>query len=317
MRAALSSSIALALLACVPHLDDDPSRVAEERVLAVRSEPAEAAPGESVVLTALDADANGAIADAALDWAACLARLPLSEPGPVARACIAGEPDALDMTTHGPTTTITLSNDACRLFGPDPPPATEGQPSGRPVDPDSTGGYVQPVRIALEDGTIALAFVRLHCGVAGATREQAAELRRRYHPNRHPRLETLTIVHEDGSFQDAAPGVALHVTTSEHVTFRASWPACPEEGACEGAEQYARFDRTDGVVLARESLRVSWLGTLGRFREPRTGRTAAELETLTENDWTAPDAPASGTIFVVLRDDREGVSWIVLPVVVD
>jgi hypothetical protein len=235
----------------------------------------------------------------------------------VARACIAGEPEAIDVSTRGPSATLTLSNDVCRLFGPDPPPAMAGQPSGRPVDPDSTGGYVQPVRVALADGSIALAFVRLHCGVAGATRDQAAELRRRYHANSHPRIETLTIVHEDGSFQDAAPGVPLHVAPNEHVTLRASWPDCPDEGTCDGAEQYARFDREAGVVLARESLRVSWLGTLGRFREPRTGRAAAELATFTENDWTAPDAPTTGTIFVVLRDDREGVSWITLPVVVD
>jgi len=311
-------SLSLALVACVPHLAEDPSVVASERILAVRSEPAEAAPGDIITLTALDADASGVVASPLLGWAACLARLPLSEPGPFARACVLGDPAALDTMTTGPTASVMISTDACRLFGPDPPPAQAGQSSGRAVDPDSTGGYVQPVRIALEDGTVSFAPIRLHCGVAGATREQAAELRRRYVPNTHPALVALTAIHEDGSFQDGVAGVPLHVARGEALTLHARWPDCPMEGVCEGAEQYPRFDRDSlSLVTARESLRISWLTTLGRFAEPRTGRSSSELDTTTEGTWLAPDSPGRGTVWVVLRDDREGVSWTELSVVID
>jgi hypothetical protein len=305
----LSLSLVLSLSACVPTFAEDPSLVASERVLAVRAEPSEAAPGDTVTLTALDADAAGLVPSPSLDWAPCLMRLPLSEPGPVARACIAGDADALGDPATGPTASIAISNDACRLFGPDPPPTG----AGRPVDPDSTGGFVQPVRIALTDGTVALAFVRLHCGVAGATREQASELRRRYHANTHPTF-VVTLVHGDGSFQDVVDRVPVDVTAGETLTLRATWPECPDETACGGAERYARFDRDRGVVVARESLRASWLGTLGAYAEPRTGRATDDETTWTENTWVAPEAPTAGSLFVVVRDDREGVSWIVVPI---
>jgi hypothetical protein len=334
--------LALGGMGCVPHLPGDPSLVVEERLLAVRADPAEVAPGGTVMLTALDADASGPVPGTSLAWAACLSRLPLAEPGPIARACVLGDAAALGATTMGPSATVTISPDACRLFGPDPPPAQAGQPAGRPVDPDSTGGYVQPVRVALEDGTVAFASVRLTCGVAGATRDQSAEMRRRYHVNTHPVLSSVVAVHDDGSFQELAPGVPLHVTTGETIVLRVSWPECPTVDTCgdtvcgadedrtscamdcampvgcAGAERYVRFDRaTNAVVVERESLRVSWLATLGHFDEPRTGRAGSDLATTTEGTWRAPDAAASGALFVVLRDDREGVTWLEVPLVVD
>jgi hypothetical protein len=90
------------------------------------------------------------------------------------------------------------------------------------------------------------------------------------------------------------------------------------DGACEGAEQYARFDRGSlTVVTARESLRISWLTTLGHFADPRTGRASDDLDTTTEGTWLATDSAATGTVFVVLRDDREGVSWTEISLVID
>ncbi|MFO0684755.1 MAG: hypothetical protein U0234_22045 [Sandaracinus sp.] len=332
----------LALVACVPRFDADPSRVDEERILAVRAEPSEVLPGGTVTLTVLDADGRGTIPDASLSFGECIARLPLSEPGPVARACLDAADGAIGATATGATATLTLSADACRLFGPDPPPAQPGEPSGRPVDPDPTGGYVQPVRIALEDGRVTFAFVRLACGVSGATRDQAAEVRRRYRASAHPVLDTLVAVHEDGSFQDVAAGVAVHVAPSEALTLRAGWPLCPEVDACgdgicgpdeersscredcatpigcRGAERYVRFDRGAGaVVVQRESIRVSWLATAGRYDELRTGRAADDATPSTENVWHAPDTPGTATLWLVLRDDREGVSWAEVPIVID
>lgn len=341
IHATFAAVIALALVACVPKVDIDPSLVASERVLAVRAEPAEAAPGATITLTALVAAPDGPVADAPLDWAACTARLPLAEPGPVANACVAGAPDAVDVLPMGPVTTLTLDADACRLFGPDPPPAMQGQPNGRPVDPDSTGGYAQPLRVALPDGSVALALVRLSCGVSGATQAQAAELRQRYHANTHPSLSALVATHEDGGFQDVVDGVPLHVAPGEHLSLTAGWPDCPIEDTCgdgvcgadedrtacamdcarpvgcEGAERFARFDASArAVVVQRESIRVSWATTLGRFDEPRTGRAGTDPSTSTTNTWTAPST-GSGWIWLVTRDDRGGVSWRATAIVVD
>lgn len=327
------ATLALAI-ACVPRLDEDPSVVRRERVLAVRVDPPEAAPGASVVLTALDVDPAGPADGSGLDWAACTARLPLAEPGPVARACVRGDADAIaPLTSAGTSATLTLSADACRLYGPDPPPATAGQPSGRPVDPDATGGYAQPIRIALADGSIALASVRLTCGVAGATRAQAAELRRRYHPNTHPTLSAVSAVFEDGSFQDVVDGVPLQVQAGARVVLHAGWPTCPTSDACgdgvcgadedrtscagdcvtptgcAGAERFARFDPEAGAVVAqRESIVISWSTTIGHFLAPRTGRAGTDTATEAEGTFVAPAEPGSGWIWLVIRDDRGGVS---------
>ena len=58
------------------------------QMLAVRAEPAEAAPGQEITYTALLVDASGQRADAAIDWAYC------SEPKPQA------ELDGLYFTTR-------------------------------------------------------------------------------------------------------------------------------------------------------------------------------------------------------------------------
>ena len=70
------------------------------------------------------------------------------------------------------------------------------------------------------------------------------------------------------------------------------------------------------LTTARESLRVSWYGTAGRFDEPRTGRAGDDPATTADNAWTAPAAPGAVTLWVVLRDDRGGAAWRSLAVTV-
>ena len=66
-------------LGCAPDFEVDLALVDRPRVLALASTPAEAAPGEVVMLTALVATPGGTSGDAALDWSTCLARRPLAE----------------------------------------------------------------------------------------------------------------------------------------------------------------------------------------------------------------------------------------------
>ncbi len=88
--------------------------------------------------------------------------------------CLAASGPSLIDLGEGQTESGKLPMDACRLFGPDFPPATVDMPAGRPVDPDASGGYYQPVRVIAEgafEGDVA-ASARIACGVAGATGDQ-------------------------------------------------------------------------------------------------------------------------------------------------
>jgi hypothetical protein len=63
------------------------------------------------------------------------------------------------------------------------------------------------------------------------------------------------------------------------------------------------------VASRRESLRVSWFTSAGRFAEERTGRSEGEADvSFSDNTWQAPAAGVA-RIWVVLRDDRGGVGW--------
>lgn len=325
---------------CVPELAADLSRVDEARVLAVRAEPAEAAPGTMVALTALVADADGTLEEAALDWALCTARRPLAELGPVARACLvgeAGEDGPLRSLGTGVSVTAGLPGDVCRLFGPEPPAASDGQPAGRPVDPDPSGGYYQPIRVQGADDELTLVQLRIACGLAGATQQQSAEYRRRYQANLAPRVVELGRADGPALAEDEA----LVVDAGEAVELRVKWAACPEraecgdglctlgEGAdrcaedcagvvgCGGAETYLRLDpETLALVEQREAIRVAWYASAGSFLSASTGRAADERSVASDNLWTAPEEAGTARIWVVTRDDRGGASWRTLVVAV-
>src|SRR5690606_5002506 len=175
---------------CAPPLEHDLSRVDELRVLAIEAVPAEAKPGSAVELRALLADGGGTVDDASLRWSWCTARRPLAELGPIARECLESDADALVHIGSGPVVTATLPLDGCRRFGPEPPPSEDGQPSGRPVEPDASGGYEQPLVARAPDATprTTLLGLRMTCGPGNATQSQAAELRRRYQANVAPEI---------------------------------------------------------------------------------------------------------------------------------
>ena len=182
--------------ACTPALVDDSALVTEPRILAIAAEPAEAAPGSTVQVTALTTDAGLAPA-----WHFCTTRHPIAEPGSIDPACLA---DATAPAGTGATITATLPAKGCELFGPDQPPPTVDQPAGRPADPDGTGGYYQPIRAGEAD----IGFVRITCNLAGATPAQAREFRERTRPNANPAITGATL-----------DGDALHVAWDPPETY--------------------------------------------------------------------------------------------------
>lgn len=323
------------LSACVPDVDVDESLLGEPRLLAVRAEPAEAGPGESVRFVALYAGSAGAIDDAPIDWALCSARKPLAELGPVSQACLELTHPALVPIGEGIEASGAVPREACRLFGPEPPPAEDGAPAGRPVDPDVTGGYAQPLRLRVpgnDADSVALFELRLACGLFGATQAEAAEHAQRYRRNVAPEITLLELVHEDGRIvaldepADVAPG--------EVVTLRVGWPSCAESDACgdglcgidetrsdcpddcttpslcPGAERFLRFDVASRALVAdRESIRAAWYTSGGTLEAERTGVGADDPRASTENALTVPETEGELTVIVVLRDARGGVAW--------
>lgn len=308
--------VVLALPGCVPDVESDLSRVDTPRILAVRAEPAEVAPGQPVTFTALYADADGTIADAPLTWAFCNERKPLAELGPVSRYCYDIEDLAVAPFGEGITATGNVPTNACRLFGSDPPPASApGQPNGRPVDPDITGGYYQPVPVfdPNADPSATLFEVRIACGLVGATPAQGREFRQRYVRNQNPAIRAITVSHGEQTLPVGDDPVRIPAGAS--VTLRLEWPECVPDGdaaevACEGAEVYTRFDlRKLDLVTERESLRVAWYATAGTFESASTGRASEDPETFVENRFTAPETRGEVVLWTVLRDDRGGSAW--------
>ncbi|HWZ88928.1 MAG TPA: hypothetical protein VNW92_08760, partial [Polyangiaceae bacterium] len=302
--------VALVLCAsCVPTFDDQLSIVSEPKLLAIQSEPAEAAPGDSVTLSALVADPSTDPAAPTLSWGLCIARKPLTELGPVNPVCLQladrAPRDAITALGRGAAVSATLPMDACRLFGPSLPEAMNGQPAGRPVDPDPTGGFYQPVTVTLVDSTVtSLGDVRLACPPSGLDQDEAGAFSANYRRNENPSLASVALVDASGT---ATPlpdePEALRVAPGQALYLVASWAACPTSpvcgdavcGAledntncpsdcttpkgCTGAESYAWWNPDARQLESRhESMRVSWYATAGQFENPVTGRDEDEYD---------------------------------------
>jgi hypothetical protein len=317
LRSPLLLCVALSAAACVPSFDDNLSLIEQPQVLAVQAEPAEAAPGESVQLRALVARADSNAQAPVLVWGLCLARKPLTELGPVNTVCIqapAAAPDSIIALGSGVSVQATLPTDACRLFGPSLPEPMNGEPAGRPVDPDPTGGYYQPVTVTLKsDSVTTLGAVRIFCPPAGLDLDQAAAFNSNYRRNENPVLTSINIV-DDGGIVRALPtssAPALSVRPGQVVEFQTEWAACSDADSCTGAETFVTFNAdTRQLDTKHESLRVSWYASAGTFAHFVTGRDEGEFAlTNTSNTWTAPQAAADAQIWLVLRDSRGGQSF--------
>jgi len=325
--------------ACVPSFDDDVSLIREPQVLAVQAEPAEAAPGEAVQLTALVATPDAHAAAPALSWGLCIARKPLTELGPVNPVCVQPAeraPESIVDLGAGASVSATIPRDpvdACRLFGPSPPEAMNGQPAGRPVDPDPTGGFYQPVGVTLA-GSTTLGALRVACLPSGLDLELSGQFKQKYRRNQNPVLSQLSLNSTGEEQPITGDADSLSVAAGTVVRLRGAWDACPtspecgdgicgpqEDSAtcaddctapkgCTGAETYAWFNSDSRQVeTKRESLRVSWYATRGRFEHSTTGRDESELDTHTENAWTAPSEPGDVRFWLVTRDARGGQSF--------
>lgn len=326
------------LVACNPEFDNRFSTVDAPRVLAVQSSPAQAAPGKAVSYQTLVVDDRGTVESPRIDWSFCSQAKPVNELNDVATACF-GTGDNVLPFAMGATASAKLPKNACRQFGPDLPMTLPGEPSARPTDPDTTGGYYQPLILTVHDaGQIisTLAETRLTCALANSTGEQDEDYQKRTKTNENPALSGVTVPSMgDALLTDASDPAPLTVSRGAKLTFRASWPSCPDVPACGdgmctsgetvmdcpddcttpvgcfGPEKYAYLDPARGMLVDRhESMRVSWFATAGHFADDHTGRLEAEFtQTSSDNDWRAPSDAGPVFLWVVLRDDRGGVDF--------
>jgi hypothetical protein len=288
----MKRALALAALvaACNPDLGPGDSLVTSTRVLAVRMEPAEAAPGALVTFTAFVASADGTTDKAPIAWSFCTAPKPLTVDNVVSNACL-GDSSRVPIAT-GQAVNAFLPADGCSLFGPVTPPG-----NFRPRDPDVTGGYYQPVRGDLAGTDTIFELARLACPLANAPPDVVAQFAKAYVPNANPKV---------GSLVGAIGGVPLaraQVPAGARVTLEATWSAAD-------AETYAYVDpESQTVTTRRESMRVAWYASAGAFDAQSTGRDEGDLATYTDGTWTAPGVPGTAHVWVVLRDSRGGVDF--------
>jgi hypothetical protein len=336
-------------LACTPEFSDRSSAVSAARVLAIRSRPAEAAPGTETAYDILVVDERGTVPSLHATWSYCTQPKPTNELNDVAGACF-GDGDVVIPFGTGVSPTGKLPVNACAQFGPDvpQPPAGEGtdasgnavkQTQGRPTDPDSTGGYYQPLILQVTangTGIPTLGETRVTCALAGGTGDQLKAYKQRTKTNEDPQLNSVTVptlANAELTADDAA--APLEVERSQVNTLRANWPACPIEASCGdgicspgesttdcpddcttpkgcgGSEPFAYLDPESHTLVDRhEAMRVSWFTTGGTIDKDHTGNLEAEFaQTSSDNTWTAPAEPGPVFLWVVLRDDRGGVDW--------
>jgi hypothetical protein len=324
--------LAISATACVPDFDDDLSRITQPQLLALRGTPAEAKENGDSVLEALVAVPPGEEAPS-VQFGLCLARKPLTQLGPVNQDCLLPNPptDALLPLGNGTQVSAKLPADACRLFGPLRPAEEAGKPSGRPVDPDVTGGFYQPFIARLGD-QVSVGSVRIDCDLSGAASDQSIKYRQQYRINENPQLARIT--RRDGG--DLNEGATEPVSAGSHVRLDAKWEACPSSSSCgdgfctanedttscaedcltprgcTGAERYVSYDpEKQAVVARREGITVAWFASRGHFENEQTGLSEDEASSSTEtqNSWSVGNEPGPATVWLVIRDTRGGQSW--------
>jgi hypothetical protein len=327
----VSVLLAAAAVACVPDFDDDLSKIDSTSLLALRGTPAEAKENGDSVLEALIAVPDGEETPK-VQFGLCLARKPLTQLGPINQDCLAADAPADVLLPLGAGTRVRakLPPDACRLFGPLRPAEEAGKPSGRPVDPDVTGGFYQPF-VARFGSQVSVGSVRIDCDLAGAASDESVKYRQQYRSNENPQLARVA-----GKTGDLDEAVTEPVKAGTRLELGAFWEACPSTSSCgdgfctanedptscaedcltphgcAGAERYVSYDPEKAAVVARrEGITVAWFASRGHFQNEQTGLSEEEATTATEthNTWAVGNEPGAATIWLVTRDTRGGQSW--------
>ena len=279
-------------VACRPTLDDRPWLVTSLQIVGWKADPPEVAPGVNVALQVVALDPAGEPDTTDTAWSLCQTEKPLAESRVVSPDCLL--PMSADAV--GNPVQVTIPTDACRNFGPDTPQPAPGAPPTRPNDPDATGGYYQPMTVAL--GTsLAVGLERITCDLPDASLATATAFRAAYLPNQNPTISGLSFT------VGGAPVDPMAVPPGARVTIEATWLT----GAIE---TFPVFDPASGTIVeTEETLVASWYvtgGDLDQAAEQVTDPTVLS----TVADWTAPLSPATLELVLILRDSRGGSDYL-------
>jgi len=270
--------LATLLLSCLGEDNARPSLIVEARVLALRSEPAEAAPGERVSLSILAADSSGTLPVSDFRLGFCRTAKSLGDNRLASDACAQRTEQAIAGFS------AVVPSDACSRFGPNVPSGV------RPSDPDTTGGFYQPIRIA-RARVEAVGVLRLTCPLTDAPLTITRAYRERYVRNRSPELSELSVVHN---------GTVLELNTipkGAQLDLHSGWTTSSQES-------YVLYDRSDRSLRDRtEALRLSWFTSSGELALDSTSTPQAV------NHYRTPDEPGLVHLWLVLRDERGGQAY--------
>jgi hypothetical protein len=287
----------LFLVACFPSFDPA-SHVQGLRVLGVKAEPPEVAPGETATLTPLVFDSRGG--NVTIRWSLCL-QAPL--PGQsVDKGCFDTDLGAALTTPlgEGPTMQVTMPNVSAAQLG----------------IPDSTGGVYLPVILEVNDGVETVTSVyRLRYSVPQLS----------FFRNHNPHIDDILIAFDHDAGTKPLGNFEIH--TGDRVNLRALLPDADHElypqieGQLEipdlaggiGDGGIAFFDggiQLGGLTVHEvpETLRVSWFTNIGRLDPDVTGA-AGKLDTTLYLDKFLVPPPADIDLYVVVRDDRGGTDF--------
>jgi hypothetical protein len=281
----------LLLVGCTPKMEISASLILDERIVGVRGEPAEAGPSDTVAYTSLVVSPSGTVDEEGLLWRLCKLRKPVAENTPVSQDCLTQD---LPQSAQGAQVSIPMPGTACVNFGPLAPPSSSGPL--RPTDPDTTGGYYQPIRLDL-GAQQAIFRERVHCDLAGASLLLSQEFRASYTLNQNPALVSLSaFIGDQPVSPDALPA-------GQHVRLVAEWSP-------DSAETFPVFDPVSQTLAEqREALWLSWYVTAGAFDDTTTGRAADDPTTWSDNAWQSPGAPGTVFLWLVLHDSRGGTDF--------
>jgi len=307
------------------------------RVLAVKAEPPEVAPGETSSLSALVVEPpvtqlDGGSSPVSYLWTAC--KIPA---GAAALTPCGLGTDALSAGL--PPSCATAPNADLCVIGVDP---TASYTPTAAVGADGTGQWLISLTVAdtpsgavgclmdafanqgqvLNPDHCILALKRLAISVPGHLLSDGSQAP----PNRNPSLATFVLDQPDTTSASLLDGTAIFLTqpTDNPKTF-----ALHATRSDDAAESYPSFDVDGKRTDVYEALALSWFTTGGKLAagrgafDPPSCATQAQCPTVLPGteahvDWTPPtdadlashSTDGSVKVWAVVRDDRGGVGWL-------
>jgi hypothetical protein len=284
--------VALLLCACTTLLCgciksfDPASFVDKLRLLAVKAEPPEIAPGQTTTLTATFANPGGTTPS--VTWDACLLPPPPATGQGVNQDCVA----------------LGAGSDKLVHFG-DAASVTATMPSINPTMvglPDQTNGIYLPVRVRLDaDGSSLVSFysLRIYLGVLLPDMPP---------PNRNPAFTGIYVVPSADAGADEQTAIPDKSPREVHDKDELALRALVTPDSAEMYKVYDGDPRTTPPRDVTEDIRISWYTTAGEFTNEATG--IEKPDTTLKLDKHLPPSGTPIDIWAVARDERGGMDVI-------